>query len=248
MANPRLLITRFAPHAQRLANLLNEQGIYSLAQPLLQIKPISNDSAPFVQQYDFIIAISCNAVKYTNQALLGAKWPISNYLAVGHATKSLLEEKTQQSVNIPVDSFTSEGLLALPVLNKLDNSSVLILRGVAGREFLKDELLTRGARVDYYESYQRVAIKLSRSSSVYKWQQHAINGVIITSVELFEQLISLTNAEDIDWLQSLTLFSASERILQYAHSLGFHKTALLPSIADQDIIDYFTDEGSYDRD
>ena len=42
MAKPRLLITRFAPHAQRLADLLNEQGIYSLAHPLLEIKAVEH--------------------------------------------------------------------------------------------------------------------------------------------------------------------------------------------------------------
>ena len=248
MAKPRLLITRFAPHAERLANLLNDQGIYSLAQPLLKIKPVANLRQPFVNKYDFIIAISRNAVEYTNRSLLGDKWPVTSYLAVGETTKLLLQERTKQSVLIPVDNFNSEGLLALPVLNKLENRSVLILRGVAGREFLKDELMFRGASVNYYESYQRVAINFSRSSSVYKWQQQAINSVIISSIELFEQLINLAKGEDKDWLKSLTLFSASERILQYAHTLGFHKTALLPSFADQDIIDYFTDEGSYDRD
>lgn len=248
MLKPRLLITRFAPHAERLAHLLNEQGIYSLAQPLLKTEPVLNNGYPFIDKYDFIIAISCNAVEYTNQNLLGDKWPLSTYLAVGETTKLLLAEKIHQPVLIPIDRFNSEGLLALPVLQQLDNCSVLILRGIAGREFLKDELMARGATVNYYESYQRVAIKLSRLVSVDKWQQQAINGVIISSIELFEQLISLTKAEDKHWLQSLTLFSASERILQYAHSLGFHKTALLASFADQDIINYFTDEGNYERD
>jgi len=246
MVKPRLLITRFEPHAQRLADLLNEQGVYSLAQPLLKIEPVDDCCEPFIKNYDFIIAVSRNAVKYTVQNLNGNDWPIAHYFAVGEATQLRLQKQSRQEVIIPNSSFNSEGLLALPLLKQLENRSILILRGVGGRELLKEELIARGASVDYYEPYQRVAIKLSKLAGVYKWQQQAINGAIISSVELLEQLIKLTEEEHRDWLKSLTLFSASERILKYARSLGFHKTVLLPSIVDQDIINYFTNEGSYE--
>ncbi len=246
MAKPRLLITRFEPHAQRLSNLLNEQGIFSIAQPLLKVRPLLSCTNPFIKHYDYIIAISANAVEYTELAVIKNSWPITQYLAVGEATRSLLEQKSGQEVIIPETSFNSEGLLALPLLKQLNNCAILILRADAGREFLKEQLIARGASVDYHEAYQRVAIKLSPSMGVHKWQQQAINGVIISSIELLKQLVNLTGKEDNNWLKSLTLFSASERILQCAHNLGFHKTALLPSIVDQDIIDYFTDEGSYE--
>jgi len=245
MVKPRLLVTRFEPHAERLTRLLNDGGIYSLSQPLLRIEAVDNASKPFIKTYDFIIAVSSNAVKYTERSLSGERWPLTNYLAVGETTKLLLEKKSGQNVVIPTTSFNSEGLLALPLLAQLANQSILILRGVGGREFLKEELTARGASVDYYEPYQRVAVELSKSSGFHKWQQQAINGAIISSIELLEQLIKLTE-EDRGWLKSLTLFSASERILKHAHRLGFHKTALLPSIIAQDIINYFTNEGSYE--
>jgi len=246
MAKPRLLITRFEPHAQILSDLLNENGIYSVAQPLLQIKPVVATEKPLYKVYDFIIAISCNAVIHTNYNLRGIEWPKSNYLAVGEATKLLLQKHTGQPVTVPVTTFNSEGLLALPCLQKLDNCSVLILRGAGGREYLKQHLCHRGASVDYYESYQRVAIDLPTKRMSQKWQQQAINGAIISSVELLEQLIKVTLKEQQDWLKSITLFAASERIINYAHDLGFYRTALLPGIANQDIIDYFTNEGRYE--
>lgn len=246
MPKPRLLITRFAPHAQCLADLLNEQGIYSLAQPLLEIQPVLAPNSPFVKTYHGIIAVSSNAVEFTDLALKGKSWPTSNYFAVGKATQLLLASKTQQPVTVPCESFDSEGLLALPELQKLDNHSLLILRGVGGREFLKETLITRGARVDYYESYQRVAIKLPRSSCAEKWQQHGINGAIISSIELLEQFIAVTIQDNKDWLMSITIYAASERILKHANALGFPKTKLLPSISNQRIIEYFTGEGSYD--
>jgi len=246
MAKPRLLITRFAPHAQRLADLLNEQGIYSLAQPLLETQASDDGVNPFKRHYDFIIAISANAVAYTHRVIATENWPISHYLAVGQTTASLLKANTKQPVEIPIREFNSEGLLALDALQTLIGCSVLILRGVGGREFLKEQLIKRGAQVDYYEPYQRVAIKLPISMSVHKWQQQAINGVIISSIELLEQLMAITEAKHQGWLKSLTLFVVSERILKYAQHLGFNKITLLPSSTNQNIIDYFMNEGNYD--
>lgn len=246
MAKPRLLVTRFAPHAQQLSALLNEHGIYTIAQPLLEVNAIKGEDFLLTKSYDFIISISCNAVIHTNYNMKGIEWPKSHYLAVGEATKLLLQKYTGQSVTVPNKSFNSEGLLALPCLQKLDNHSVLILRGVGGREYLKQHLCGRGATVDYYESYQRVAIDLPSAAMSQKWQQQAINGAIISSVELLIQLIKVTSKEQQSWLKSITLFAASERIINYAHDLGFYRTALLPGIANQDIIDYFTNEGRYE--
>ncbi|MCP4326233.1 MAG: uroporphyrinogen-III synthase [Psychromonas sp.] len=247
MAKPRLLITRFAPHAQRVAELLNEQGIFCHAQPLLEVKVNQNCNSPFLKHYDFIIAISCNAVEYTSQSIV-ADWPETRYLAVGKATGSLLHTKTKQPISIPSKCYNSEGLLLLPELQKLHNCSILILRGVGGREFLKEQLIARGATVDYYESYQRVAISLAKSKSIDKWQQQAINGAIISSIELLEQLVVLAGADDSEWLKSLTIYAASQRILNHAVALGFQNNVLLANISHQAIVEYFTGEGSYERD
>lgn len=246
MANPRLLVTRFSPQGIELADALNEAGIYSIAEPLLEVRQVADAHFPFGLDYDVIIAISRNAVKFTDASLKGVDWPKSCYLAVGNATASLLKDKSKQNVIVPSLSFDSEGLLALEQLKSVQNRSILILRGVGGREFLYDELLKRGARVDYYETYQRVAIKLTRSISVHKWQQQGINGAIISSIELLQQLIAIVDDADSAWLKSLSLYVASERILNYALLLGFKKVQLLPGSANQKIIDYFTNEGCYE--
>lgn len=247
MVKPRLLVTRFAPHAQQVADQLNEQGIFAIAQPLLEIEPVEHAIPPFDKPYDIVIAVSCNAVDFSNKQYK-KMWPNARYFAVGKATQSRLATIVDQSVCVPDADFSSEGLLALPMLQQLTNKKILILRGVGGREFLRETLLSRGASVDYYESYQRVAIKLSRAMTVQKWQQEVINGAIISSIELLEQLIKITIDEDIHWLHSLRVFAPSDRILKHAISLGFQKTALLPGMSNQELINYFTDEGSYDRD
>jgi len=242
MAKPRLLITRFAPDAQRLADLLNAQGIFALAQPLLCVQKTAEfTDVRFVlaKSYDYIIAVSRNAVDYTAQALAGQCWPNSVYLAVGKATQARLQDASGQPVQIPCTEFDSEGLLALPCLAQPAGKKVLILRGVGGRELLAQILTERGAVVDYYQPYQRVAINLSGSLLVNKWQQQEINGAIISTVELLDRLIELVPKEAHNWLKQMTIYVPGRRIASHASELGWGNVKVLCGMQDKQIVDYF---------
>lgn len=240
MLKPRLLITRFAPHAARLAHLLNEHGVFSLAQPLLKVE-ISSDfyctDSIFSIEYDYIIAISEHAVKYTEQALNNKKWPLTTFISVGQRTQKALQHVSQQKVICPKLYHDTAGLLALPCLKYIRNKKILILRGVGGRALLSNTLKSRGANVHYYQPYQRVEIALNMDGLVENWQQHKINGAIISSIELLD---SFTNkVTDKHWLYQLQLYVPSQRIIDRALQLGWIKVFLLPSLEDQKIIDYF---------
>ncbi len=238
---PRLLITRFAPHAARVSVLLQDIGIFSIAQPLLKVEKTDEFSVADLvlnKGYDHIIAVSVHAVGYTSQALLG-NWPISNYIAVGKATQREFECVLKQSVDRPQKQFNSEGLLDLEQLQNVAQKRILILCGKGGRAFLADSLRERGAIVDYYQPYQRVAIDNVGAQVIKKCQQKQVNGVIITSIELLNQLVCITENVDMDWLKSITIYTISKRITEYARVLGWHKIITLPGISDQEIIDYF---------
>ena len=104
MGKPRILVARFAPHALRLANQLNSQGVFALAQPLLEVQKsaeFANARSVFTKTYDYIIAVSSNAVDYTDLALSGNCWPVTCYLAVGKATQARLRSVTGQQVIRP---------------------------------------------------------------------------------------------------------------------------------------------------
>ncbi|HEY5715135.1 MAG TPA: uroporphyrinogen-III synthase [Psychromonas sp.] len=242
MTEARLLVTRFAPHAQRLTDLLNEQGIFAVAQPLLAVQKtgeFNNASRVFAKHYDYIIAVSPNAVDYTDQALAGMNWPQTNYLAVGKGTQAKLIRATAQNVDIPEKCFDSEGLLDLPALSDLQGKHILILRGVGGRELLCDTLTKRRAVVDYYQPYQRVAIDLSDSDFIREWQRKEINGAIISSIELLERLIAVVPVTAHAWLKSLTVYAPSQRITEQAKRWGWSDVKILPGMSDEQIVDYF---------
>ena len=245
MTEIRLLVTRFAPHAQRLTNLLNAQGIVAVAQPLLAVKKTAefdNAIQVFAKHYDYIIAVSPNAVDYTDQALLGRHWPQTSYLAVGQGTQKKLKTVTAQDALIPEKCFDSEGLLALPTLTNLQGKNILILRGVGGRELLCDTLTKRRAKVDYYQPYQRVAIDLRGADLIEKWQQKGINSAIISSIELLERFITVVPVAAHGWLKSLTIYAPSQRITEQATSWGWSDVKILPGMSDQQIVDYFKDQ------
>lgn len=242
MAKPRLLVTRFAPHALRLANLLNAQGIFAVAQPLLDVQKTAEFADPspvFTKTYDYIIAVSRNAVDYTNQALAENSWPRSCYLAVGKGTQAELCRATGQTVFVPERQFDSEGLLALPCLAQIQNKRILILRGLGGRELLANSLTARAATVDYYQPYQRTAINLNGLLMVEKWQLQNINGIIISSVELLKRLLEVVPQGELNWLKTTTIYAPSQRITEQASLAGWSNVQVLPSMLDKQIVDYF---------
>ena len=242
MVKPRLLVTRFSPYAERLANQLNSQGIFALAQPLLEVQKSAefvNARFVFTKTYDHIIAVSSNAVDYTDRALGGSRWPVSNYLAVGKATQAKLRSATEQQVIVPEAQFSSEGLLTLPCLAQLQGRRVLILRGIGGRELLAEGLTARGAVVEYYQPYQRIALNLCGDFLVKQWQQQNINGAIISSVELLDSLFDIVPENELSWLKSITIYAPSKRIAEHALLSGCCNAKVLPGMLDQQIVDYF---------
>lgn len=242
MSKPRLLVTRFAPHAQRLTALLNAHGVVAFAQPLLQVQQTAefdNARCIFTNKYDYIIAVSHNAVDYTDKALANTNWPNCQYFAVGKGTQAKLNNATGQQVIIPEKLFSSEGLLALTQLADLQNKKVLILRGVGGRELLKETLTERGAIVEYYQPYQRITVDFCASSEVKKWQLKKINGVIISSIELLQRLLSVVPESEHKWLKTLTIYAPSKRITDRAELLGWSECRVISGISDQQVINYF---------
>ncbi|MCG6200074.1 uroporphyrinogen-III synthase [Psychromonas antarctica] len=242
IAKPRLLITRFAVDALRLAKLLDEQGTFALAQPLLAVQKSAEFADAmhiFAKKYDYIIAVSRNAVDYADRALAGKSWPIAIYLAVGKRTAEKLCTVTEQKVIIPHGQFDSEGLLALPCLALPQGKRVLIVRGVGGRELLAERLTARGAIIEYYQPYQRVVINLSAKLVVEQWQQQRINGAIVGSLELLERLTELLPSEESLWLKKMTIYAPSKRITDHAIRLGWSNVEVLPGMSDKQIVDYF---------
>lgn len=213
----RVLLTRPHVKSQALALRLKDEGIFSHSYPLINIqieKALPNSN---FYNADIIIAISDNAVHFSNQQI--EYWPKSAmYLAVGNATQRVFKGLGIDA-QIP-DVSTSEGLLNLSCLTNVKHKNISIIRGVGGRELLAKSLIERGANVNYLEVYTRQLIELKSKKCIRKWQQDEINTIVVTSGEMLEHIYTNTNDKDLIWLQNMWLVVPSHRIVIIAKRLG----------------------------
>ena len=245
---PRLLITRFSPKAEQLAEALNRADCFSIAQPLLKIVPLEDalTTKKFVNgYYDVVIAVSGNAVECTKR-LIKKEWPKATYIAVGVSTQALLNDVIENEALVPEDSADSEGLLSLELLQSIQGKRILILRGQGGRDLLDKTLAARGAEVTFLESYKRIKLDLNGTELVNNWQQASINGAIISSIEILNQFFTLVPNNYKNWLSKLILYVPSERVAEQALTLGAEQVVILPSLRTERIVEFFkVNNGSY---
>ena len=246
-SKPRLLVVRFEPSASRLSEKLQQNAIFSQPLPLMEIQKSDQFSQVdhfFNQAYDYIIAVSGNAVSFTSKALhlKNITWPESGYLAIGKSTKAQLKAVLPSTMSDPISptkGVNSEALLSLDALQSLEDKKILILRGVGGREYLRDTLQQRGATVDYYQPYQRISLDIKAPELIKICLHNKINGAIIASAELLNEFIALTTTECDHFFQEMTIFAPSQRIINLALKAGFKHAEVLPCLIDDDIVGYF---------
>ena len=222
-----ILVTRPEHQAQKLCQLLEDQGAIALRFPLITIKPLTNPAPPKLSQYDIIIFVSNNAV------LLGIPlikpFPGSAKIAtVGKGTARLLKEKGYPADILPSDQFDSEGLLAHPQLQNVEGQSVLIVRGEGGRPLLADVLQQRGAKVEYLAAYQRSLPELETGNVLqHALINHKLDIILVSSVEALDNLLTLTNEEQRGTVLNTQLAVTHPRQAEKASELGFKKPAII---------------------
>lgn len=196
-----ILVTRPEGQQHDMMTTLHTAGWHCLHQPLLTIQPIEEGHPGYhplrhtmmnLDHYDVVITVSSNA------SSLAADWidrfwpqlPIDiKWFAVGHSSATPL-----QSLDVPVVVPTghhSEGLLALPELQSMDDKKVLIFRGTGGRELIANTLKQRGAQVEYAEFYERQPAKIDGNALAALLTQQQIHYALVTSGEMAVQLTEL---------------------------------------------------------
>ena len=224
----RILVTRPQRHQQPLIDALQQQGWFAMGQPLLDICANPNieqlaQTTHSLLQFEIIIAISDNAVRYTNTWLTQHQlnWPTqARYFAVGKNTADCWQQCANVTARYP-ESADSEGLIAMAELQAVNNTKILILKGNEGRDLIATSLRQRGADITEISTYQRQPIPLNQHETLTKWQQNHINSVIITSGEILSALINVVPNSGRNWLFKLHLIVISQRIAELAKAAGF---------------------------
>lgn len=150
----KIWVSRSRPGAERQAEDLRAAGHQVVVAPVLDIQALS--APPPSGPFDWVIFLSEHAVRHGLEALpRAAGLARARMLAVGGRTAAVLQQHGVQA-EAP-DDATSEGLLALPQLQQLAGQRILLVGGVGGRTVLAHTLTQRGARVERFDCYRRVA-------------------------------------------------------------------------------------------
>ena len=228
-----ILVTRPAHQAGDLAARIRAAGGTPILFPVLEILD-TEDQRPLLDllarldEFDLAIFISPNAVSKT-MSLIRAKRTLPPKLkvaAVGQGTTRELRNFGVDEVIAPTRRFDSEALLDMDDLQQVEGKRVVVFRGDSGRELLGDELLKRGAVLEYAECYRRVKPSTNTASLLSAWANNEMNAITITSSEGLRNLFDMVGESGQVWLKITPLFVSHERIVHAASKLGLTQVIL----------------------
>ena len=222
-----VLVTRPREQAAPLIEALEQAGADVVALPVIDI--VARDRAAVAAEAaslapaDLTVFISTNAVRH------GLDFATGRIAAIGPATAAAIEAAGRSVDVVPSTGYDSESLLAEADCTDVAGKRVRIVRGVGGREALKETLLARGAAVDYVEVYER---QLSAhpgdelDALDRRWREGGIDVVVVMSVESFRNLKKLLPAAR-ERLSDCLLVTPAARVIKEAQDSGADMSSVL---------------------
>lgn len=242
LKDQNILVTRPAHQADKLCDLIKQQGGRAVRFPTLEIVGLKN--ARIKQQFEalkqrhWLIFISTNAVNFALAVNNGKidTFKVCSIAAVGKATEKALITAGLSVDLIPESNFNTEGLLATKAMRQVNGQSCLIVRGVGGRETLANNLRERGATVDYMEVYSREIPVVNQSNVEEMLKNRKLDAITITSGDALKNLVTMIRVELAGDLFAVPLIVISNRIKQLAEQSGFKTIAVTDNPSDTAII------------
>lgn len=242
LKNKNIVITRPQPSATRLAKTCQEHGANAIIFPTIEIVPYDLDENLLndlieLQQADKIIFTSANAVSQCVKLFKENTLSIptqAQFFAVGQSTAQLLHQQWQCHVYSPMQSFSSETLLEHPFLQNVQNQTIVIVSGKGGREYLQETLQQRGAKVNKICLYERICATIDPKPLFDAWQTHGIDCIVCTSVEGLQNLFTIVGEHGKRYLHRTLLVVISDRMLEYAETLGYSLSFIVKASSAQD--------------
>ena len=215
-----LISTR--PHKTnvQLSDELKNSEIKLLNCPLTEIYPLNNyqifdATIENLKTYQHVIFISTNAVDFflERQKKLSIQVPKNLILSsIGPTTKLLLEKHLSVDVHCPVRTFDSEHLLKNKIFNNVENRKILIIRGVDGRETLKNGLEKKGAIVNYGECYLRKYVDVDLNQLKNDLTSYHHKFILFSSTNSVKHFLDQLKNIETDWLQNIKIIVNHIRI------------------------------------
>lgn len=239
-----ILVTRPIQQSDGLDAAIRGAGGRTLIAPMIGIRAI-DDPAPAralisrIETFDLVVFTSRNAVDFAFTFLreIGKDLTGLEVFSVGLGTAAQLKAHGVANVHVPRSGFSSEGLLALPVLAKVHDKRVMIFRGETGRELIATELKARGAEVSYCEVYQRYVPDTSLAEVLQRNEGRVPDVVVITSIEGLSNFTNKIADEQLEQFYAIQPLVVSRRIAQEVEMFPFtSKPIVVPNPADNRIV------------
>jgi uroporphyrinogen-III synthase len=232
MASLPVLVSRPGDRGEVLVAAI-EAGGYRVARlTAMQLEPLAETPLMRstwlnIDHFAKVIVISPFAADRLADAL-DRYWPQLPigiaYYAVGAATAGVLYDRLGVRVHLPpaqAGEDTSEALLRLASLNRLQAQRVLLVAGEGGRTLIADTLAAKGARVTRLAVYRR-----GLQTPSLPMQQRLMSGeylaLVVSSGEILEHLARWCG--EAAFHQPLIV--SSSRLATLAGKLGFHASVV----------------------
>ncbi len=229
LAGVGVVITRPARQAATFAQRLAVLGGDPIICPAMVIAQ-PTDTAPLrdalrrLDEFDYALFVSANAA----EAILAQQiaWPPAlTAIAVGPTTADALISGGIAAVLMPPSRYDSEGVLELPVLQRVEGKRFVLFRGEGaggetGRETMRETLEERGAFVLPVTSYRRLRPTTGTPALLDAWRSGRVDAVVATSTEVLDNFLAMIGDGGRALLVATPLFVPHPRIAAHAAARG----------------------------
>lgn len=230
LAGRTIVVTRPDAQAASLCEAIAARGGTALRFPVLGIAPPLDDAeladaAARLDAFDLAFFVSPNAVEQALAHILARRsWPARVRVAtVGGGSERALHRMGFAQVVAPVSGFDSEAVLALPEFapEAVRGRRVAIFRGDGGRELLGEELVRRGATVEYFTAYRRFCPQADPAALIGHARAGRLDALVLTSSEGVRNLADMLGAQAMDVVREVPVYAPHPRIAAHALAAGF---------------------------
>lgn len=190
-------------------------------------------------------ALSAERVVFTSPAAVKAAAALRrlrpgtgrSWFAIGEGTASALKRAGIAPARIRTpERQDSEGLLALPELQRLRGTEVGLITAPGGRDAIAPALRARGARVRRCDVYERVPTAQSAATLARLRGLVPPYAVVASSGEALRRTLASLPADLADKLRAGILVVASERIAALATEAGFRQPRIAAGPRPADLV------------
>ena len=243
LAGKRIVITRPVHQAKSFTQNMQKGGGCPFHFPLIEITPFNDhktkEKLNGLIDYDMVIFVSSNAVEQCIK-LIGIDTLKDKILVTtGKKTAQALIDHSLSVDFYPKKFFNSEALLSVNDFKKQSiGKKIAIIRGSSGRDYLKNNLISLGASVDYIDVYSRHCPQKNLNELKIAHDQNKLDVVLLTSASSTANFFELAKNEE--WVSELTLLIGSPRMQHEIPSQFKGKILIAEDPSDETLLNTLT--------